>query len=73
MGGTSWLYISKVPFEKLAPAMKLTGPTWRALGAVALGSKMVDPPVVKQAFRTVELAIIAGDLEADWESSGGQA
>ena len=29
--------VRKVPFDKLAPAMKLTGPTWRALGAVALG------------------------------------
>jgi len=28
----------------------------RGLGAVAVGSKMVDPPVVQQAFRTVELA-----------------
>ena len=39
----------------------------RGLGAVALGSKMVDPPVVKQAFRTVELAVAAGLLAADWE------
>ncbi len=39
----------------------------RGLGAVALGSKMVDPPVVKQAFRTVELAISGGVLAADWQ------
>jgi citrate lyase subunit beta/citryl-CoA lyase len=37
------------------------------LGAVAVGSKMVDPPVVKQAFRTVELAIAGGVLAADWD------
>ncbi len=39
----------------------------RGLGAVALGSKMVDPPVVKQAFRTVELAVSGGVLAADWD------
>lgn len=37
------------------------------LGAVAVGSKMVDPPVVKQAFRTVELAVAGGVLAADWD------
>jgi citrate lyase subunit beta/citryl-CoA lyase len=39
----------------------------RGLGAVALGSKMVDPPVVKQAFRTVALAVAGGVLAADWD------
>jgi citrate lyase subunit beta/citryl-CoA lyase len=42
----------------------------RGLGAVAVGSKMVDPPVVRQAFRTVELAIAGGVLAADWETAG---
>jgi len=42
----------------------------RGLGAVAVGSKMVDPPVVKQAFRTVELAIAGGVLGADWDAEG---
>ena len=42
----------------------------KGLGAVAVGSKMVDPPVVRQAFRTVELAIAGGVLAADWESAG---
>jgi citrate lyase subunit beta/citryl-CoA lyase len=42
----------------------------RGLGAVAVGSKMVDPPVVKQAYRTVELAIAGGLLAADWEDQG---
>jgi citrate lyase subunit beta / citryl-CoA lyase len=41
----------------------------RGLGAVAVGSKMVDPPVVRQAFRTVELAIAGGVLAADWEAA----
>ncbi len=41
----------------------------RGLGAVAVGSKMVDPPVVTQAFRTVELAIAGGVLAAEWDDS----
>jgi len=40
----------------------------RGLGAVAVGSKMVDPPVVQQAFRTVELAVAGGVLAEDWDS-----
>jgi len=40
----------------------------RGLGAVAVGSKMVDPPVVQQAFRTVELAIAGGVLPEDWDN-----
>ena len=40
----------------------------RGLGAVAVGSKMVDPPVVQQAFRTVELAVAGGVLGEDWDS-----
>ena len=39
----------------------------RGLGAVAVGSKMVDPPVVKQAFRTVDLAVSGGVLDAGWD------
>jgi citrate lyase subunit beta/citryl-CoA lyase len=42
----------------------------RGLGAVAVGSKMVDPPVVRQAFRTVELAIAGGVLAEGWEQGG---
>jgi citrate lyase subunit beta/citryl-CoA lyase len=41
----------------------------RGLGAVAVGSKMVDPPVVKQAFRTVELAVAGGVLPASWDDA----
>ena len=40
----------------------------RGLGAVAVGSKMVDPPVVQQAYRTVELAVAGGVLPEDWDS-----
>jgi len=42
----------------------------RGLGAIAVGSKMVDPPVVKQAFRTVDLAIAGGVLEESWDNEG---
>jgi citrate lyase subunit beta/citryl-CoA lyase len=38
----------------------------RGLGVVALGSKMVDPPVVKRALRTVRLAEAMGRLDAGW-------
>ncbi len=37
----------------------------RGLGAVAVGSKMVDPPVVAQARRTVALAAAAGMVKED--------
>jgi len=42
----------------------------RGVGAVAVGSKMVDPPVVKQAFRTVDLAVAGGVLDANWDAEG---
>ena len=40
----------------------------RGLGAVAIGSKMIDAPVVRRALRTIELAIACGCLAADWEA-----
>ncbi len=49
----------------------------RGLAAVSLGTKMIDPPVVRRAQRTVELAIRSGVLESDWvdartDKGGGQ-
>ncbi|MCK5596343.1 MAG: citrate lyase ACP, partial [Candidatus Eisenbacteria sp.] len=41
------------------------------LGVVSLGSKMIDPPVVKRALRTVKLAIASGVLREDWRERGG--
>ncbi len=38
----------------------------KGLGVVALGSKMIDPPVVKRAIRTVDLAIATGKLPDNW-------
>jgi citrate lyase subunit beta/citryl-CoA lyase len=38
----------------------------KGLGVVALGSKMIDPPVVKRAQRTIELARKTGLLDENW-------
>jgi len=43
------------------------------LGVVSLGSKMIDPPVVKRALRTVELAVASGILAEDWREGGEDA
>ncbi len=45
----------------------------KGLGVVALGSKMIDPPVVIRAQKIIDLAIKLGILSKDWikkESSG---
>lgn len=41
------------------------------LGVVALGSKMIDPPVVKRAVKTLDLALRLGLLTADWMNEPG--
>jgi citrate lyase subunit beta/citryl-CoA lyase len=38
----------------------------KGLGVVALGSKMIDPPVVTKAQRTLDYAIRLGMLSANW-------
>lgn len=40
------------------------------LGVVSLGSKMIDPPVVKRAQRTIDLAIRSGLLSENWKDAG---
>jgi len=40
--------------------------TAKGLGVVSLGSKMIDPPVVKRAQHTIDLAVRAGKLDEDW-------
>ncbi len=42
------------------------------LGVVSLGSKMIDPPVVKRALRSVELAVASGLLPENWREGGGE-
>jgi citrate lyase subunit beta/citryl-CoA lyase len=41
-------------------------------GVVALESKMIDPPVVKRALRTIEKAVSAGKLAKDWRDTYGK-
>ncbi|MEO0004928.1 MAG: aldolase/citrate lyase family protein [candidate division WOR-3 bacterium] len=36
-----------------------------------IGSKMIDPPVVRRAQRTLELAILAGKLTPNWNEEEG--
>ena len=42
----------------------------KGLGVVSLGSKMIDPPVVKRALRTIKLALDIGKLEENWREGG---
>jgi citrate lyase subunit beta/citryl-CoA lyase len=41
--------------------------TARGLGVVSLGSKMIDPPVVKRAQKTIDLALRSGLLPENWK------
>ena len=41
----------------------------RGLGVVSLGSKMIDPPVVKRALATVKTALSMGKLDAGWREA----
>lgn len=38
----------------------------KGLGVVSLGSKMIDPPVVKRAQKTINLALLNGQIGKDW-------
>lgn len=38
----------------------------KGLGVVSLGTKMIDPPVVKRAQKLIDLAIALGKLKAGW-------
>lgn len=39
----------------------------KGLGVVALGSKMIDPPVVNRALRVIDLALKMELIEPDWD------
>ncbi len=39
----------------------------RGVSVASLGSKMIDPPVVKRAQRTILMAIAVGKVPADWD------
>jgi citrate lyase subunit beta/citryl-CoA lyase len=38
----------------------------KGLGVVSLGSKMIDPPVVKRAQKTIELALVNNLMNKNW-------
>ena len=40
----------------------------KGLGVVSLGSKMIDPPVVKRAQRTINLAMLNNQINKDWRN-----
>jgi citrate lyase subunit beta/citryl-CoA lyase len=42
------------------------------LGVVSLGTKMIDPPVVARALKTIELAVRLGLLSEKWINETGQ-
>jgi len=44
----------------------------RGRGVVAVGSKMIDAPVVKRALKTIDLAVACGCLAADWDKPAGK-
>ena len=41
--------------------------TAKGLGVVSLGSKMIDPPVVKRAVRTIDMAVDMGMISKTWK------
>jgi len=38
----------------------------KGLGVVSLGSKMIDPPVVKRTLKTINLALLNNQISKDW-------
>jgi citrate lyase subunit beta/citryl-CoA lyase len=38
----------------------------KGLGVVSLGTKMIDPPVVKRAQKVIDLAVATGKLSVNW-------
>ncbi len=40
----------------------------KGIGVVALGTKMIDPPVVKRALRTIQMAVKSDVLSSDWRN-----
>ncbi len=40
----------------------------KGLGVVSLGSKMIDPPVVKRALNTINLALMNNLISKDWRN-----
>ncbi|MDT8308478.1 MAG: aldolase/citrate lyase family protein [Bacteroidales bacterium] len=57
--------------EEFERAMKIVkafdDATAKGLGVVALGTKMIDPPVVKRAQQCVDMAVNMGIIEKNWK------
>ncbi len=43
--------------------------TDKGLGVVSLGSKMIDPPVVKRAQNTIAMALEDGLIQENWKEN----
>lgn len=43
--------------------------TEKGIGVVSLGTKMIDPPVVKRAQRTIDVAVSLGKLSKNWREA----
>lgn len=43
--------------------------TKKGLGVISIGTKMIDPPVVKRAIQSIELAVSCGKLNKDWRDT----
>lgn len=41
----------------------------KGLGVVSIGSKMIDPPVVKRAEKTINLALMNNQISKDWRKN----
>jgi citrate lyase subunit beta/citryl-CoA lyase len=58
--------------DEIEKAMKIVNAFYEAerngLSVVSVGTKMVDPPVVKRQLKVLELAINLGILSKDWRS-----
>lgn len=56
--------------EEITKAKKIVNAfmeaTEKGLGVVSLGTKMIDPPVVKRAQKTIDLAVSIGKLSKNW-------
>ena len=45
----------------------------KGLGVVSIGSKMIDPPVVKRAHKIIEMAILSGLISKKWKNRLSEA
>jgi len=43
--------------------------TEQGLGVVSLGTKMIDPPVVKRALHTIDVAVKTGKINVNWKEA----